>query len=150
MRAIAALDRLYARIPTIPDCQGRCHTSCGTILMTGVELARIEKRVRRPVVAAPLGADCSLLRGNRCSVYQLRPMVCRLWGVLEGMECPYGCHPERVLSYEEGMLLMAEADAISKGEDVVAVVEAVRRTLEENPGRVKLSRGLLAKPKVEG
>ena len=37
---------------------------------------------------------CSFLRDGRCTVYAVRPMICRLWGIDETMPCPYGCVPE--------------------------------------------------------
>ena len=30
---------------------------------------------------------------GRCTVYAARPMICRLWGVAQGMACPWGCQP---------------------------------------------------------
>src|SRR2546429_6087610 len=36
----------------------------------------------------------SMLRNGRCTVYEVRPMICRLWGMVEGMQCPHGCVPE--------------------------------------------------------
>jgi hypothetical protein len=55
-----------------------------------------ERGVRLPLVAAFAG-HCPALRNGRCSVYEVRPMVCRLWGAVEGMKWPFGCAP--VLGY---------------------------------------------------
>ena len=30
----------------------------------------------------------------RCRVYEDRPTLCRLWGLLKSLECPWGCVPE--------------------------------------------------------
>jgi Fe-S-cluster containining protein len=30
---------------------------------------------------------------GRCSVYQIRPMVCRIWGAVASMRCEHGCRP---------------------------------------------------------
>lgn len=30
---------------------------------------------------------------RRCTVYAVRPMICRLWGVTTDMACPWGCQP---------------------------------------------------------
>lgn len=50
---------------------------------------------------------------GRCSVYDVRPMVCRLWGLVPSMRCPYGCKPEGgYLSEREGMRMLLEANAI--------------------------------------
>ena len=100
------LDALYEQIPAI-RCRGLCSESCGPIQMSAREKVRIEK-----ASVKALGCDehCSMLVGGRCSVYDVRPMVCRLWGVVEAMPCPFGCVPEGGrLSNEEGMRLMKAA-----------------------------------------
>ena len=95
-RATDALDRLYSRLPRL-DCQGMCQQSCGPINMGQAERARLTRRLgyvpRWPGVVAALtmavlGADkaltCPLLdKGTgRCTVYAIRPMLCRLWGLV--------------------------------------------------------------------
>lgn len=35
--------------------------------------------------------DCPALVADRCSVYEDRPLICRLWGAVESMPCPHGC-----------------------------------------------------------
>lgn len=52
------------------------------------------------------GLDCPLLENERCSVYEVRPMICRLWGLVESMPCPWGCKPDRYLTHEEGLVLL--------------------------------------------
>lgn len=46
---------------------------------------------------------CPLLDriSHRCNGYQVRPMICRLWGLTERMKCPHGCQPSRVLDDRE-------------------------------------------------
>jgi hypothetical protein len=41
-------------------------------------------------------------------VYDARPLICRLWGVSENLQCPYGCVPERMLTLEEAQDFMQE------------------------------------------
>lgn len=51
---------------------------------------------------------CPLLtEDGRCSAYQVRPLVCRQWGVGEDMKCPWGCEPERYLTEEETAEMLA-------------------------------------------
>ena len=58
-----------------------------------------------------------LTADRRCAVYEVRPMICRLWGLVERMPCPFGCRPEGgLLSDEEGARLLREANRIG-GED---------------------------------
>lgn len=102
------LDALYAEVPAIA-CKGLCQNSCGPVMMSRVEWERIVKRVGH----APHGRadlNCPLLTAvGRCKVYGARPMVCRLWGVVESMPCHHGCEPERTLTDQEGYDLLARA-----------------------------------------
>ena len=54
---------------------------------------------------------------GRCSVYSIRPLICRIWGAAEGIPCVFGCQPERLLSKEEADVLMREVQALSPGSD---------------------------------
>lgn len=65
----------------------------------------------------PLKTDadmvCLKLVEGLCSVYEDRPMLCRLWGLVEGMKCQWGCVPERYLTDREGReFLRAVAGAV--------------------------------------
>jgi Fe-S-cluster containining protein len=112
----AQLASLYARIPRIPDCDGRCWTSCGPVEMSDRERQRIRAAGTRitPYTQAMANAGsfwCDALTGEkRCAVYDLRPILCRLWGAVEGMPCVYGCVPEGgYLTDAEGARLIAES-----------------------------------------
>lgn len=119
----AELAALYDQIPQIPDCDGRCWTSCGPIGLADRERQRIRQAGVRitPYEVAMQNVDrfwCDALTGDRrCAVYELRPMVCRLWGAVEGMQCPHGCVPEggRWLSDDDGLRLVAESLRIGGG-----------------------------------
>lgn len=119
----ARLDALYAELPTI-ECQGFCHTSCGPIDMSAAERERI---TREKGITIPAGSflrdgpsDCvALTMLRRCSVYDIRPLVCRIWGLTKRMPCGYGCRPSRWLTEPEAYTLMARAYEIS-GQDKLA------------------------------
>ena len=89
---------LYAQVPD-PGCRGLCHDTCTTIGAGPAELAAIEAaggQIRTLEAASDvnLTAPCpSLTEEGRCGVYEVRPMVCRLWGAVETLPCPYGCRP---------------------------------------------------------
>lgn len=91
---------LYAQVPDV-GCKGLCSDSCGPIGMHPYERARIRRagvRIPPPEEAlAELVATgdytCPALVDGRCSVYELRPMLCRVWGASEAMPCPHGCRP---------------------------------------------------------
>jgi len=121
----AQLDELYARIPAIPGCDGRCWTSCGPIEMSDRERQRIRAAGTRitpyqQAMAANTGQGftCEALTSDkRCAVYALRPLICYLWGAVEGLPCVYGCVPEggRYLSDAEAYRLIAESMRIGGG-----------------------------------
>lgn len=100
------LDRLYASLPTIA-CKGLCADSCGPIAMTPAEFGRIAERTGSEPVATTM--TCPLLANERCTVYDIRPTICRLWGVVESMPCPHGCVPSRWLGHIEGFRALGRA-----------------------------------------
>lgn len=121
---MTSLDEIYARIPAI-ECKGLCAKSCGPIMCGRSEAERLPGEHRRlrspsglPVAEIPhaekrrggeLQLRCVHLRNGRCTVYERRPAICRVWGVAASMPCPWGCVPERVLSDDEAreILLLA-------------------------------------------
>lgn len=109
-----ALDALYAELPRL-DCQGRCQESCGPILMSRIEWQRIQRRTgqRAPKLRADL--TCPFLSAvGRCTVYGVRPMICRLWGLVPSMPCVFGCQPERWLTEEQGREYLRRANEIGR------------------------------------
>jgi hypothetical protein len=52
----------------------------------------------------PITLTCNQLVEGRCAIYDDRPLVCRLWGAIPTMRCPFGCEPP--LTDEEGRALM--------------------------------------------
>ena len=109
-RLDAQLDELYETLPKI-QCQGHCSASCGPIGMSIRERERAEAAGGRELPVIRSGS-CPMLVDRRCSIYEIRPMSCRLWGLVAGMQCPYGCRPERLLTDEEGKQLLRAADTI--------------------------------------
>jgi uncharacterized protein len=115
--ALKGLDGLYAELPQL-DCKRLCQGCCGPVRMSRVEWERIIARVgRRPEPTTEQAArlDCPLLTAaGLCSVYDVRPLICRLWGLVPAMACPFGCVPERWLTDEEGHDLLRRADEIGR------------------------------------
>ena len=102
---------LYRRIPSA-QCKGLCWGACGPILVQADELTAIEEAdgtgVKREDGLCPY-----LNSEQRCSVYEARPLICRLYGVVEGLPCPHDCISLRTLSNEEVEQLLFEAARIS-------------------------------------
>lgn len=56
--------------------------------------------------------SCAALKDKRCSIYSVRPAICRLYGVAEGLECPFACKPKKKLSKQEAHAIIREIEAI--------------------------------------
>lgn len=106
------LKALYARLPKI-TCQKRCQEYCGPISLTELEGMLIKKKYKRLPIADVGTQTCSMLSGGACSIYDLRPLICRMWGTVRAMRCPYGCRPDVYMSDQEGRAIVAEAMTIS-------------------------------------
>lgn len=111
MRRYDGLEKIYTKIPKI-ECKGLCHQYCGIIPMSRMEMTRIVESVG--MVPQQEEASCPLLDSeNRCSQYSIRPSICRIWGLVKRMQCPYGCLPERFLADSEARLIINEVNALS-------------------------------------
>jgi Fe-S-cluster containining protein len=124
-KAVAKLEALYAQLPTVA-CKGLCSIACGPVPMSTLEAKRMRKADpwrRIPMIHENL--RCVYLTDqNRCSVYDVRPLICRVWGVVKRMSCMHGCIPTRWLSDHEftaiaktierlgGPILVSDVDAL--------------------------------------
>lgn len=98
-----------ARVESI-QCKGLCQKCC-TILPFPKRLR--EAYPERKLPSRPftvylrwmLNPDhaCPFLEQGKCSIYAVRPAICRLWGNTERMPCPHGCERDGpLLTYREG------------------------------------------------
>lgn len=156
-QAKAQLDALYAELPGI-DCQRKCESSCGPILMSYVEWQRIIKKLGYAPVAPkpnpldPRTLNCPMLQGGLCSVYSIRPIICRLWGIVETMPCPWGCKPERTLTAREGYVFIQRAAIIgAESAEAQRAQEAVLEHLEGlSDDEVEVSKLFHVRPTLPG
>lgn len=101
MSAGDRLAELYAEVPDA-GCKGLCVDACGPLPMTVLEARRL-RRAGYPIPHDDIATSRVLLgepyscpaldAEGRCSVYELRPLVCRLYGAAERLECEHGCRP---------------------------------------------------------
>lgn len=115
--ALNAIDRLYATIPSA-NCKGLCQECCGPVMMTRLEWDRITARmgkVMRPTPEQEAKLACPMLADDgKCSVYDIRPVVCRIWGVTPDMPCPFGCKPDPQPTADECWDVVRTADRIDR------------------------------------
>jgi uncharacterized protein len=114
----AALDLIYAKIPDA-GCKGLCVLSCGPVLCSHTERVEIQKWTGKDIMEwtnIPLDLDnvppCVFLLDGRCSIYSMRPAVCRMYGSVdhELMRCPHGCKPEKPMTNDDATRILAECD----------------------------------------
>lgn len=140
-RVADALARVYERIPDA-GCRGLCVAACSAIDASTAEVTRM----RRAGVSLPSPEQmretarrtgsftCPALREGRCAVYEVRPVICRLYGATESLRCPYGCAPVGGrLSDEDAHALIAESFAVGGGRQIPEEVLEMLREVLRNP-----------------
>ncbi|HUS80916.1 MAG TPA: YkgJ family cysteine cluster protein [Armatimonadota bacterium] len=93
---------LREQIPQV-ECIEGCHDCCGPAPCTHWE----RERMGAPPDPAQGRDDaqpgsCRWLGPSGCTVYEERPMVCRLYGVVEGLACPHQCRPTKGARLAQG------------------------------------------------
>jgi Fe-S-cluster containining protein len=78
-----------------------------------------------PVRTCTVGDMCPMLSAEgRCTVYALRPALCRLWFMVEDLPCPYGCRPERYLTAREALSVLLLSGALGEMSEGEAMLRA--------------------------
>jgi len=95
---LVQIDATLAQVPPF-TCKPGCSRCCGVILMSRLEWKRICDRLGYEPKADDHSLDCPMLKDGRCSIYDIRPAICRLFGAVDHklLECPEGCRPERLI-----------------------------------------------------
>jgi Fe-S-cluster containining protein len=107
---IAALEEIYAALPDVP-CKRLCFESCSFIGTFRVE----RERMRAAGVEPPRMEEVPcrhLMFNGECGAHELRPVICRLYGATEELECPFGCRAEHPLSKQEAFRVMELVDRV--------------------------------------
>ncbi len=88
------IQELYEKIPSF-----RCKEGCTRCCDNWIQFAP-EENVRCGGFDF-CGEQCPKLTETGCSVYENRPLICRLFASSELMPCPYGYGPDKPLSEAE-------------------------------------------------
>lgn len=117
------LDKIYKKLPKL-TCKGLCVQSCSLIKVGELERDRITKlKGTDPflkndefleAIQNPSKWACKLLECGKCSIYAIRPLICRLFGLVKKMACPFGCVPDRWLSDQEAREYLKKAKYYEK------------------------------------
>ncbi|WP_226780302.1 YkgJ family cysteine cluster protein [Oceaniglobus trochenteri] len=119
---------IRALIPSF-SCKTDCHDCCGIVPFSDVEkqdamkvwpLEQWERFGGKNWVArrALETGDCPFLRQGKCSIYETRPTVCRLFGATDHplMKCPHGCGPKRKISEIKSRAILKSMEAEARHE----------------------------------
>ena len=100
-KELTEIQKLYEKIPSF-TCKEDCMECCDNqIQFAPEELARM------PKVDWP-DSWCPHLKNNRCSIYECRGFICRIYGSSELFPCPHGYGPEKPLTEAETRALFKE------------------------------------------
>jgi len=94
--------KLYERIPTF-TCQEGCTACCGPVPFAKSEWEGVE-----PKLQMTQGIKCPYAQEGKCSIYEQRPFMCRLFGAVDDprLVCSRGCGPDKKLTIKEGRELL--------------------------------------------
>jgi hypothetical protein len=114
------LQEIYNQIPT-SKCPDNCGKCCGPVYPSKAEIRNIEQWCRQHGIefknqfGVESGVDCPYLKENSCSIYPVRPFMCRTFGVVEHplLRCP-NCKTKRLLNIRQMDYLYKQ---IYKGEE---------------------------------
>lgn len=112
-----ALEKIYAAVPDVA-CKGLCVQACGPIAMSKAEETAIQAKHGQLPTASGLNLTCSSLENGKCAIYEARPLVCRVYGAVREMRCPYGCAPKG------GFMASRDARKLFKRAEAIKVVDA--------------------------
>lgn len=96
------LEQTYKQIPS-SKCPNDCGKCCGILFPSLAELRNIKEwcvahHVEYRDFNYQLGIDCPYLaRDKSCSIYPVRPFLCRIYGVSKELPCKW-CTPEKILN----------------------------------------------------
>lgn len=120
------IDAVWAQIPKI-ECKGLCHDSCTIINMSDSENNRIWRKHgfnlsgRIFSLLHRIGMNtaepiCPALdkETKRCTIYEDRPFVCRVYGVTKALKCSHGCVPKEWLGGVKATKLKMILETIGK------------------------------------
>ena len=98
--ALIQIQRQYERIPSFVCIEG-CTDCCGPVPMTAAEATQIE-------IKPYDGLRCQYATKSGCSIYEHRPLLCRLFGTVdhEKLRCPHGKRPAELLTHRQGDTIM--------------------------------------------
>lgn len=135
---ITCLNLIYAQIPNIPCTH--CHQCCGPIFWFKPEEINIRNYLKKHQKKYLVWSTeefqkhdmrCPYLINDRCSIYPVRPIVCRLQGNVPELACKQKKHP--YLSKQKRTFIKRKMDTLVQKTDGIGLVYGTRRLIEQKP-----------------
>jgi uncharacterized protein len=123
---LARIDAILSTIPAF-KCKEGCADCCGPVQLSRLEYHRcvkasgrtaddvrrqMEKNIKKKIYQCPLVNQ----KTHCCTVYDVRPAICRIFGTTRGLPCPHGYAPEaaQMLSDERAREILALVDQLGE------------------------------------
>ena len=124
---LAKIDALLSGLPTF-QCKEGCTDCCGPVELSRLEYTRCIQASGRTAEDVKQQMQNNLKQGiyscpllntetKRCTVYEVRPAICRLFGVVKNqLLCPHGYAPESstLLSDEQSREILRKVGELGK------------------------------------
>lgn len=105
---------LNNKVPGVKCIKG-CTDCCGPVMFNQEEMNRLKEN-NLLITESNKSLDCVYLKNGGCSIYEYRPMVCRMYGADKNLQCQK-IPDEAKLSAEKGSKIFAKYMKVSAGEN---------------------------------
>lgn len=120
-KRLERLKELYEQMPKVL-CKQKCQGACGIIKWSWIEKQLVDRSVGGlPMLKLQKDGSCPLLMEGMCSVYEVRPWICRLWGAIPDLKCEHGCEVIGGWSPEKQHVMFQELKELSEGRTMLMV-----------------------------
>ena len=112
MNRVKKVQQAWGLFPVV-ECKGKCQNVCGMVRASPSEIHLLKDYCKKngikyvnlnrateeklKVILANPGTPhpdllCEYLKNGKCTVYEVRPSICRLYGSPSDLVCPHGCN----------------------------------------------------------
>lgn len=137
VEVIRQLNRIYAQIPSF-ECK-HCQQCSNPIMWCKPEEINIKDYVKKHNISYMAWTDeefkhhhmkCPYLTDNKCIIYPVRPLVCRLQGVISDLPCPY--NKKTLMTEQQFRNIMKEITDLNRDVDGMNEYFGTRKEVNSN------------------
>ena len=101
--------QLYSQIPSF-KCKANCTDCCGPVPISSYEAKQLGIPGQHLTPTKPGTLKCIFASKTGCTVYDKRPMMCRLFGTTKHplLTCFHGCRPKNQLTKTKARKLITQ------------------------------------------